>query len=190
MRGRDRATGEMWKRLGLWSTEEETDHPDPVGIVYEQLNDTEYAEPNRTARSSYWRLLEQIRAIQPLDQSVPLHQCGFEGLEYKAVILLPVLQDELPPEIQSRNTALSDAIVAAWREAGAGPVPPGKPLSYTGQQRQYFVDLWGNFYQDTAAATSEVENNSPRTPPAEQMRFSEIAVTAAIGHLLKYTGKK
>ena len=87
--------------------------------------------------------------------------------------------------MQARNNSLSDTIVAAWREGGAGPVPPGKPLSYTGQQRQYFVDLWGDFYQDTAAATSEVENNNPRTPPADQMRFSEIAVTAAIGHLMR-----
>ena len=184
MRGMDRHTGKMWKRLGLWSTKVETDHPDRIGIVYEQISDHDYVEPNRTHHSSLWKLFKRHIDRQPYDQMVSVHQTEFQNSPYNAMVILPCLHDELPPELQARNTALAERIVAAWREAGANPMPDIKPLGYTGEQRAYFVKTWGDIYGRMTISTTEVQNNNPRTPPEKQMLFCETGIRAAVDCLL------
>jgi len=184
MRGKDRETGKMWKRLGLWSTKVETDHPEPVGIVYEQISDHEYVEPNRTHHSSLWKLFKRHIARHPYDQMVSVHQTEFQNSPYNAMVILPCLHDELSPERQAQNMALGEAIVEAWREVGAEVIPDVKPLGYTGEQREYFVNTWGTVYETMTIATTEVQNNNPRTPPEEQMLLCETGIRAAVAHLL------
>ena len=184
MRGKDRETGKMWKRLDLWSTRVETDHPDPIGIVYEQVSDHEFVEPNRTHRSSLWKLFRRHMDRHPYDQMVSVHQTEFQKSPYNAMVILPCLHDELPPERQACNRALGERIVAAWRDAGAKPMPDIKPLGYTGEQRAYFVKTWGEVYERMTICTTEVQNNNPRTPPAKQMLFCERGLTAAVDYML------
>jgi hypothetical protein len=185
MRGKDRETGKMWKRLDHWSTEEETDHPEVIGIVYEQISPTEYVEPNRTKQSSMYKLIQMLHAERDYHQRLGLHQAELQGFpDNKCYAILPCLQDELPEERQQANVALAEAVIRAWQQAGGVPIPEPRPLGYTGEQRQYFIDTWGDMYYTSTVSTSEVQNNNPQTPAAEQMRLTEVAVTAATEHLM------
>lgn len=44
------------------------------------------------------------------------------------MIILPFLQEELSEEIQDSNRRAAEAIIHAWREMGAQPIPTAKPL--------------------------------------------------------------
>ena len=185
MRGKDRETGKMWKRLGLWSTRMEKDHPTPVGIVYEQISDHEYVEPNRSKRSSLFRLVKLLRDRHEYEQMLSLHQTEFVNSEYNCMVILPTLQDELSEERQRYNREWAEEVVEAWGCAGGNPVPESKPLGYKGEQREYFVRVWGDLYHKVAVITSEVQNNNSRTPPEMQMRLSETALRASVERLLR-----
>jgi hypothetical protein len=183
MFGIDAASGGMFKRVGKWSDLE--DHPTRVGIVYEQISAHEYVEPNRSQESSYSRLIRLVRAKHRYDQCLDLHQTEFEGdAEHDCMVVLPVINDELPASIRDWNRAWGEEVVAAWREAGGHPIPEVKPLGYTGEQREYFVRNWSGLYRELPTITSEVQNNSPRTPPAKQRLLSETAIRVSIERLL------
>jgi len=184
MRGKDRATGKPWKRLGHWSTRVETDYPDPVGIVYEQVSPHEYVEPNRTTLSSLYKLIASHRARHEYDLILSVHQTEFVNSENNCMVILPCLQDELPAAVQARNKAVGEAILAAWVEAGGRPLTEIKPLGYTGEQRQYFIDTWRDLYEVSSCATIEVQNNNPRTSPEQQMQLCETGIRAAVAHLV------
>ena len=64
-------------------------------------------------------------------------------------------------------------------------MPEIKPLGYTGQQRQYFVERWGEIYGRYSKLTTEIQNNNPRTPPALQQRMNEVAIGVSIQRLLR-----
>ena len=185
MRGKDSKTGKPWKRVDLWSSKVEQDYPDPIGIVYEQVSDHEYAEPNRTHRSSLLKLFNRHMAMHPYDLLLALHQTEFRPLPSNTSAIMPCIQDELSPDLQARNRALCDRIEVAWREAGATGVEPAKPLSYENEQREYFVKTWGDTYRRMTAVITEVENNDPRTPPLQQMRLCEAPIRAGVTFLLE-----
>jgi hypothetical protein len=67
---------------------------------------------------------------------------------------------------------------------GGNPIPEVKPLGYSGEQRQYFVDRWGDLYHRHHIITSEIQNNNPRTPPPLQQRLNEVALRVSIERLL------
>ncbi|MBM4046547.1 MAG: hypothetical protein FJ279_15660 [Planctomycetes bacterium] len=187
MRGKDPHTGKMWKRLDLWSTREEKDYPSPVGIVYEQVSEHEYVEPNRSPRSSLLKLIARLRQRHEYDQFLDLHQTEFEKSPHDTMVILPIMQLELSPEMQSRNQRLAEAIVSAWKAIGANPIPAIKPLGYGEPHRTYFIRCWGDMYHKVAIATSEVQNNNPRTPPPRQLLYTETAMRASVTHLLAET---
>jgi hypothetical protein len=178
MRGRDPDTGGMWKRVDLWTVDEP--HPEVIGIVYEQISETEYVEPNRHPRSSGMRLMRRLLETRRYDQYMHLHQTEFEKSAHNCMIILPVLQDELPEPIQRHNAQWADEVVAAWQEAGESPIPESRPLGYTGEQREYFVQRWGALQREMPTITSEVQNNSARTPPDMQRLLNEIAIRVTV----------
>lgn len=183
MRGIDAETGEAFKRVDRWSTRE--DHPKRIGIVYEQINEHEYVEPNRSWESSFFRLIHMLLDRHEYDQLLDLHQTEFVNSPSNCMVILPVLQDELPPEIRESNAAWAEEIVAAWATAGGHPRPEPRPLSYKGQQREYFVQRWGHIYRRLSKLTSEVQNNNVATPPLEQRRLTEIAIRVSAERLLR-----
>jgi len=74
--------------------------------------------------------------------------------------------------------------VAAWAGLEGGrPVREIAPLNYTGEQRQYFINTFGDIYGDSRLLTSEVQNNSLLTPPPLQQRLCEVAVEVTINEL-------
>jgi hypothetical protein len=44
------------------------------------------------------------------------------------MIILPFSQNDLPEEIQEANRRAAEAIIRAWREMGAQPIPTAKAL--------------------------------------------------------------
>lgn len=182
MRGRDRITGKMWKRMGRWSIRNE--NPETIGIVYERLNEHEYVEPNRDFDSAYFKLAKRIRDKYGLDFWLDLHQTEFENSKYNAMILLPIVQDELPENIQNINKTWADDIIKQWKMIGANPMPESKPLGYTGEQAEYFRKTWREFMPMIPEISTEVQNNNTRTPPQIQAELQEIAIKVSVDMLI------
>ncbi len=183
MRGRDPETKKMWKRMGRWSIREE--NPETIGIVYEQVNEHEYVEPNRDFGSAYFRLIKRMGEKYGYGRWLDLHQTEFQNSKYNAMIILPIVQDELPDHIQTVNMSWADEIVKRWGEAGAEPIPESKPLGYKGEQGEYFRKAWREFMPMIPVITTEVQNNNTRTPPPMQAKLQEIAIQASVDLLLE-----
>lgn len=182
MRGRDPETKKMWKRMGRWSIREET--PETIGIVYEQVSEHEYVEPNRDFGSAYFRLIKRIGEKYGYGRWIDLHQTEFQNSKHNAMIILPLVQDELPDHIQAANVLWADEIVKRWGEAGAEPRQESKPLSYTGEQAEYFRTAWREFMPMIPKITTEVQNNNTRTSPPMQAKLQEIAIRTSVELLL------
>ncbi len=184
MRGVDPETGGMWQRVARWSLRET--HPLRRGIVYEQLNEHEFVEPNRDPGSSLVRLFRQLDARYRYVRSLHLHQTEFERSPHNCMINLPVLQPELPEEIQAANLRWGQSIIACWRELGANPVPEprGFPYARDEQTVRWFRDCWGESQRKAPELVVEVQNNNPRTPPEQQLALERAAIVVTIEQLL------
>ena len=172
------ATGDRCKRLGRWSNKDQ--QPALLGIVYEQINDHEFVEPNRDLQSSYFKLILRARKQRDYDLHVDLHQTEFEKSPYQAMVILPFSQKELPPRIQKANVEAAAAVLKAWQQMGGKAMPDARPLGYGEDQIQYFRKCWGDIFARTPHVTVEIQNNSPRTPPDLQRKLMETAIRAAI----------
>ncbi len=184
MRGLDPETGGMWKRVARWSLRDE--HPLRRGIVYEQLNEHEFVEPNRDPGSSLVRLFRQMDARYGFRRSMHLHQTEFERSEHNCMINLPVLQPELPPEIQAANLAWGRAVIDRWRAVGANPMPEPRGFPYVRDNEtvQWFRNCWEDSQRRTPEIVVEVQNNNPRTPPDRQLAFELAAIQVTVEQLL------
>jgi len=182
MRGRDPETKKMWKRMGRWSIRNE--FPETIGIVYERLNEHEYVEPNRDFESAYFRLVKRVWAKYGQGRWLDIHQTEFENSKYNAMIILPIVQDELPEHIQKANMQWADEIVKQWKSIGAEPIPESKPLGYTGEQGEYFRKTWREFMPMIPEITTEIQNNNTRTHPNMQAKLQEVAIMTSIYQVL------
>jgi len=178
-----KADGGRFQRVDRWSNREF--QPAFIGIAYEQINDHEYVEPNRDRESSFFQLVLRNSARYGYGYHLDLHQTEFEKSKYNAQMILPCLQNELPPELRDRNQRLAEAIVEAWGEAGAEPMPKVAPLAYGEDQLRYFRRCWGDIYRARCQVSTEVQNNNVRTPPRKQMELEEIAIRTAIEFALR-----
>ncbi len=186
MRGPDPETELMWKRVDIYDDREEEVLPTRRGIVYEQIDEHRFVEPNRHHESTLFRWLFGLLERHDPEQILSLHQTEFVNSEHNAMIILPCLWGDLPERIRAYSREWAEEIVSAWGEVeGGNPIPEVKPLSYSGEQRQYFVDRWGDLYDRYHIITSEIQNNSPRTPPALQQRLNEVAIEVSIARLLR-----
>lgn len=186
MRGPDPETGLMWKRVDIYDDREEQVLPARRGIVYEQIDEHRFVEPNRHHDSTLFRwIFELLNRYDGWQMLLDLHQTEFVNSEHNAMIILPCLFDELPEPIQRYSREWAEEIVAAWSQVeGANPITEIKPLGYTGEQRQYFVERWGSIYHRYHKLTSEIQNNSSRTPPALQQLLNEVAICTTLERLL------
>jgi hypothetical protein len=185
MRGIDPETQGMWKRVARWSLREE--QPLRRGIVYEQLNEHEFVEPNRDPGSSLVRLFRRLDAHYRFARSLHLHQTEFERSDRTCMINLPVLQAELPEQLQAANVAWGRAIIEAWRGMGAMPVPEPRGFPYQADTKTmaWFRDCWGDAQHRAPELIVEVQNNSPRTPPEQQMALQQAAMRVTIEQMLQ-----
>jgi hypothetical protein len=177
-----RKDGGRCKRVGRWSLEERDQ--EFVGIVYEQVNDKEFVEPNRDLESSFSKLAMRMMERFEYHQYLALHQTEFERSKHNAMIILPFNFNDLPEEIRIHSERWARAIIEAWSAIGADPIPEPKPLGYGEDQIQYFRRCWGEVYRRIPCITVEVQNNNPRTPPERQMKLIETAIRASLEFLL------
>lgn len=183
MRGEDpEQPGTMWKRLDLWDDREET-APEPVGIVYEQIDDHRYVEPNRSHLSSYFRLFFAMNERFAYECWLSLHQTEFVNSPHDCMVLLP-LAGLAEGETLATDRAWGERIVGAWRRAGYRPKPQVAPLGYTGTQAEYFRSNWGELHKRMNIITTEVKNNAPDAPPDFQIKAQSIAIVESIQRLL------
>ena len=171
-------TGERCVRLGRWSIKDQ--QPAFIGIVYERINDHEYVEPNRDTGSTFFKLVHKLFAQRKYDLFLDLHQTEFERSPHNAMILLPFLQKQLPAPIQKANEEAGRAVIAAWQQIGANPIPEPRALAYGEDQLRYFRKCWGEYYQTMPYICVEIQNNNLRTPPAMQLRLTESSIRAGI----------
>jgi len=174
--------GSRCDRVGRWSLDEH--QPEFIGIVYEQINDKEFVEPNRDLKSSFSKLV--MKAVEEIgcDQYLALHQTEFERSRHNAMVILPFNFDELPEDIRRYSERWARTIIESWRSMGANPIPDPKPLGYGEDQIRYFRRCWGELYRKVPCLTVEVQNNNLRTTPQMQMRLIEEAIRASIKFLL------
>ncbi|MFH1086335.1 MAG: M14 family zinc carboxypeptidase, partial [Chloroflexota bacterium] len=114
---------ETFKRVGYFRADVAA--PARIGLVYEQIGQWEYIEPNRgDPRGALARLVAQLAAqLAPttrFDLTLNLHQTEFEGAPERenCMVILPALQPDLPRPEQQRNEALAEAVLGAWRGVG------------------------------------------------------------------------
>lgn len=185
MRGVDPETGGMWKRVARWSLQNE--HPLRRGVVYEQLNQHEFVEPNRDPGSSLVRLFRQMDARYDFRRSMHLHQTEFERSEHNCMINLPVLQPELPAPIQAANVAWGQAVIDRWAAMGANPMPAPRGFPYVRDTEtvRWFRDCWEASQRKAPEIVVEVQNNNPRTPPEQQLALELAAIQTTIEQMLE-----
>jgi len=175
--GRTQA-GRRFPRQGRWSIRKQ--QPARLGFVYERISDHEYVEPNRDRQSTFFKLLTGALAKPGCKLIVDLHQTEFTGSPYNAMMILPFMQNDLPEPIQAANRRAAEAIIEAWRQMGARPIPEAKPLGYGEDQLRYFRQCYSDIFPQVPHVTVEVQNNSPKTPATVQQQLIETSIRAAI----------
>jgi hypothetical protein len=184
MRGEDPDNpGKMWKRLNVWDPRD-YNTPDPIGIVYEQIGEFRYAEPNRTLESSYFKLFHKLDAQYHYEAWFDLHQCEHFGKPEQNCSILLAGKAYCNPEKEPENVAWALDVIAAWQKAGLTPDPKPIPLSYTGEQLEYFKKNWSPLHARMNILNTEVKNNSPEMTPQIQLKAQAIAIEISIKRLL------
>jgi len=184
MRGEDpHHPGRMWKRLGIWDRRQE-EAPDPVGIVYEQIDEHRFVEPNRSQLSSYFKLFYRMDGRYEYETWLDLHQTEFVNSPFDCEIVLPLAGLD-SGRIRADNAAWGKSIVDAWKRAGFRPKPDAEPLGYSGAQADYFRENWGPLHKRMNILNTEVKNNAPDATPEFQISAQAIAITKSIERLLE-----
>lgn len=182
MRGEDPETpGKMWERLGIFDTRE-IKVPDPVGIVYEPIDEFRYVEPNRNQLSSFFKLFHRMDNQFQYQYWLDLHQTEFAKSANQCMVMLPL--DDLPvdQQIKEENEAWAGQISRVWQEEGFRVVPP-IPLPYVGVQADYFRENWGEIDKRMKRITIEVKNNAADTPASRQMDAIESSIITTLRRL-------
>jgi sugar phosphate isomerase/epimerase len=179
--------GKQWKRVDLWDIREEN-APNPIGIVYEPVDEFRYAEPNRCQLSSYLKLFHKMDAVHHYDYWLDLHQMMFlnsklEDTGYCCQIFLPTagLESE---SIAEENRAWAADITKAWLDNGfAAANPISSP--YSGQQAEYFRRNYGDIHKRMNRITTEVITNRPGYPLEIQVKAQSAAIETTLQRLVK-----
>ncbi len=184
MRGEDPDhPGQMWERYDIWDRRE-VRAPEPVGIVYEQIDAHRYVEPNRSRLSSYFCLFALLDAAHGYERWLDLHQTEFVQSEDTCEVLLP-LEGLTQGRIAEENLAWGRRIVARWQGAGMAARPEPRPTAYTGTQAAYLQAAWADLYQRLSHVTVEVKNNAPVATPQFQRQCQALAIEASLEMLLE-----
>ena len=172
--------GVRFPRVDAWDSSEVVP-PSLIGIAYEQLDDTLYVEPNRDYRSTFFRSFFDLDEQFDYDVWLDLHQTEFERSDRNAAVFLPTCQDELAETWQARHRSLGEAIMVRWRQLDARPLD-GLHIPYRSDdvQRQYLDQVWYPISERLVHLVTEVQNNNPATPIAEQVQLQIEAVQTTL----------
>ena len=184
MRGLNPQTGKMWERYDKWDIRTVENPPATIGIVYEQISEYEYVEPNRHHDSSLFKLIFRLTQQRSYSLMAALHQTEFVGSMNDSMAILPIDFHDQAAEVQEIEKAAGEKMVEWWQRWGGRPMAEVNPLGYKGQQAEYLRRAWGEQFADVPRITSEVRNNSLLCPPSMQRRLSEAAIWACIELML------
>ncbi|MDF2725234.1 MAG: Zinc carboxypeptidase [Paenibacillus sp.] len=174
--------GKMWHRFDVFDTRE-VKAPDPIGVVYEPVDQFRYVEPNRSQLSSFFRLFRRMNDQYDYRYWLDLHQTEFVNSPTQCCILLP-LNGSPTEAIAAENGAWADEVTQAWAEAGYNVIPP-KALPYTGVQADYFRQNWTHVDQKMHRINTEVKNNGADVPALRQMEAQAISIEATLRRVVR-----
>ena len=184
MRGEDPdRPGKIWERYAIWDRRE-VRAPERVGIVYEQIDEYRYVEPNRSRLSSFFRLFALLDAEHHYDRWLDLHQTEFVNSDDTCEVLLP-LEGLATGRIAEENVAWGRRVIRRWQEEGMAARPVPRPTGYTDIQADYLRAAWADLLQRLSHLTIEVKNNAPVATPDFQRRCEALAVEATLAMLLE-----
>ncbi|MGG1519359.1 hypothetical protein ABE504_28430 [Paenibacillus oryzisoli] len=177
--------GCQWKRVDVWDLRQEQ-APDPVGIVYEPIDEFHYAEPNRTRLSSYFQLFAKMDAMHRYEYWLDLHQMmfidgNFEDTGYSCQIFLPIAGLEAEA-IAAENEVWASDITEAWLARGFAAAAPHRS-GYTGAQAEYFRNTFGDLHRRMHRITTEVVTNRQKYPVEVQVKAQSAAIEATLMRL-------
>ena len=147
------------------------------------------AEGKRRRRLRYlarFQLFRQLDARYGFRRAMHLHQTEFERSEHNCMINLPVLQPEVPPDIQEANVSWGQTVIDRWRAIGAHPLPAPRGFPYVRDSEtvQWFRHCWEESQRRAPEIVVEVQNNHPRTPPEQQLALELAAIQVTVEELL------
>ena len=185
--GIDTLYWENFKRVARWSAKE--DVPARLGIVYEQVNEYDYVEPNRGDEdASLVKLVAKLRERYIYDQVLNLHQTELEHCVQgeNCFAILPALQDELSKEHQEYNLQWARELAEAWASVGGKPLPLREPGGRkSALHRQSPVVPWADLQRRCPTLTVEIQNNSPNTPHEKQLLLMDTAIWRSVERLMR-----
>lgn len=174
--------GQMWHRLDVFDVRE-MKVPDPIGIVYEPIDEYRYVEPNRNQLSTYFKLFHRMDAQYGYQYWLDLHQTEFQHSPSQCMILLPL--EESPSEtIKQENGIWAEQVTKAWQDAGYiinSPIP----LPYTGTQAEYFLHNWREIDQRMHRISTEVKNNAADFSPDRQLAAEALSIEVTLAKLVR-----
>ncbi len=176
---------ETFKRVSRWSARDSV--PARLGIVYEQISEHEYVEPNRgDPDCTLVKLVNRLQARYGYDQVLNLHQTEFEHFEggENCFAILPHQQDELPKELQERNVEWAQQLVDAWKAVGGNPIPAHGRGGSRQVHRQSPYVAWADLERSSSLLTIEIQNNSPKTPHEMQLLLVDAAIWCSVERLM------
>lgn len=173
-------------RFGRYPQWRYSEHrPKAIGIIYEQIDDDTFVEPNTNRSSTHAYAIDECFHAYRYTHYFEMHQH-----EVDEAVLLPADYDELSEDTKGKLQLWSDAIIRAWKELGAKPMQePFVP--YRGQQRQQFLKaFWEGKRYGMHRLSIEVRNNrhaktDEPTPLEHQFKMALCALSVTVLHLLK-----
>ncbi len=175
--------GTRFGRYPEWRFSEH--QPKQVGIIYEQIRDDLWVEPNTSRQSTHSKALDDLLTADRYTHYLELHQH-----ETDEAVLLPAWFEELSAAEQGRTMEWANAVFEAWRQQGI-PFQPSPYIPYRGQQRQqFFRCFWEGRRNGLLNLTVEVRNNRHAkteipTPLSHQFFAMHAAVTSTLLWLLQ-----
>lgn len=174
------ADGERFGRYPEWSWS--VHRARTAGVVYEQLDEEAWVEPNTSRRSTHTRAVDELFERYRYTHHLDMHQ--HEGDE---ATLYPADFDDLSAGQHAEITAWGASVRDAWEAAGIRH--KGGYVPYQGLPRQQlFRDYWVGRCPGMLRLTTETRNNrhlhtDEPTPLERQFRSAWIALTATLEFL-------
>jgi hypothetical protein len=176
------ARGERFGRHPEWRM---SDHrPRKIGIIFEQLDEDLWVEPNTSRRSTHAVAIDELFGQYRHTHFLEMHQT-----ERDEVVFLPATFEEQSSTEQQQINNWARAILQGWERAG---MPHrGSRIPYRGQPRQeQFRAAWSGRCPSMIMLLSETRNNRHEpsgqgTSLEHQYASATCALESTLQHLLK-----
>ncbi|MCS7264740.1 MAG: hypothetical protein NZ805_07900 [Armatimonadetes bacterium] len=144
--------GSRFGRYPEWLFSEH--RPQQVGIIYEQIGNDLWVEPNTSRKSTHSKVIDDLLAEYGYTHYLELHQH-----ETDEAVLLPEWFEELSESEQVKLMNWAQRILSEWKRKGF-QIHEKPYIPYVGQERQKFLwDFWVGRWERGDWLCIEVRNN-------------------------------